>query len=149
MIASAEKLSKAIIKHGGNQHKAAKELGMSQPSISTRLTRNPELKQKILNAREKAMQRAGMTRSKVYETAVEGLKANVVSSFEGQAIESDAPDYKERRESVKLCLQLFRDLEVDSNQEQKEKPGIAQHLHLHFDKMTAAELTRFLLGRDL
>ena len=58
MVISTKKLSKLIIKHDGNQHKAAKEAGISQPAISNRLKKNPQLSKAILNVREEALKRA-------------------------------------------------------------------------------------------
>ena len=148
MIASEEKLSKVLIKHGGNQTKAAAELQMSQAAISKRLIQNPELKKKILTAREEAMKKVGLTRPKIYREVSEGLKAKVVYSDPETGVPkiSKVPDRKERRESAKIGLQLFRDLDPEYDP-QKEKPGIEKHLHLHFEKFTPADLTNLLLGR--
>ena len=113
MVVDTKKLLKVVVKHDGNKTKAAKELRLTQQAVSKRVNRNPEIKQKILNVRDEAMRRAGISRSIVYRRIREGLDAKVVATVEGIPTQTNIKDHKERREHAKLCLQLFKDLEPD------------------------------------
>ena len=129
---------------------------MTKQAVSRRLIENPELKKKILSARENAMKRACITRSRVYTKVAEGLDAVVVKSLavDGEFsdngkqvyVEQAVTDFKERRESAKMCLQLFQDLGQDAMDLPKPAP-IEPHLHLHFENLNSADLTNLLLGR--
>ncbi len=153
-IATADKLTKAVLRHGGNQAKAAKELGITKQSVSRRLIEHPELKKRILTARENAMKHAGISRSRVYATVSAGLEATKTVSVEdntddsepGDRIQITETDFKERRESAKMCLQLFRDLEPDIKPLTLPSP-VEAHLHLHLEKLNSTDLTNLLLGR--
>lgn len=113
MVVSQAKLIKVNIKHDGNKTKTAKELGISVPAVSKRINNNPAIKNAILNVREEAMKKAGITRTKVYKVIAEGLKANQTYVVDGTLKTSKIADRKERRENAKLSLLLFKDLEPD------------------------------------
>lgn len=123
MVVTEKQLTKVVLKHDGNMSKAAKAMGVTKQAIANRLRKNPKIKQKLLNAREQALKQAGITRVKVYKTVAQGLKAErTVSVFNDDHDGKGSPyvqvteiDYRERRESAKLCLQLFRDLETEQN----------------------------------
>lgn len=116
MVVSHKQLTKAVLKADGNLSKAAKMLGIKKQSVAGRIKRKPALKQAILNVREEALKRAGLTRSMVYSTIKAGLKSNVVVINDGKAKTSNVPDRHERREHAKLALQLFKDLDPDKEQ---------------------------------
>lgn len=114
-VVSKKDLTKALIKYDGNSNKAAKEVGITRRSVSRRISRNPDMKQEVLTAREQALHKAKVTRELVYKRIREGLDATVVAIYEGEVIESDAPDQKERREYAKMALNLFRDLDPEED----------------------------------
>lgn len=110
MIATKKKLEKTLIKTDGNVKEAAKKIGVSPQAIYERLDRDPKIKERVESAKELAMRKAGLTRVKVYKVIADGLNAKALTSFEGKIYESKFADYKERRESAKLSVQLFGDL---------------------------------------
>lgn len=101
MVVTKKNLIKLAVKHDGNRRKIAKIVGASPQAISDRFKKNPEIETAVLNAREQALKNAGITRELVYRTVKKGLYAK-----SGKNV-----DYRERRESAKLCLQLHRDLD--------------------------------------
>lgn len=133
MVVSQAKLLKVAIKHDGNLTKSSKELGISPQAVSKRVRNNPQIKKAILNVREEALKNAGITRTKVYKTIAEGLKANIVATVDGIPVQSKVPDRKERRENAKLSLLLFKDLEPDKEQSANNVANIilslVQHIH--------------------
>lgn len=126
-------LIKTYQKNGQNQHKTAKALKVSQPAVNQALKR-PEVQKTLAQINEDALKEAGAHLAKVYQRAAEGLDAYKVipgmkltlggdkPEEEGiRAVQSTAPDFKERRESVKLCLQLVQRLD---QKDQDESLGI-------------------------
>lgn len=116
MVVTTKELLKTVLKYDGNENQAAKALGVKQQSVNDRIKRNPDLKKAILNVREEALKKAGITRALVYGTLKAGLKSNIVVVANGKAKSSNVPDRHERREHAKLCVQLLRDLEPDKEQ---------------------------------
>ena len=116
MVISTKKLSKLIIKHDGNQHKAAKEAGISQPAISNRLKKNPQLSKAILNVREEALKRAGLSRTFVYRGIKQGCQANVIMFDNHRAIKTRLADHDTRHKFLKTALELHKDLDPDKEQ---------------------------------
>lgn len=116
MVVSQAKLLKSIVKHDGNQTKAAKELGIKQPSVHRRLVNNPHLKEAILNVREEALRKAGLSRSFVYRGIKEGCQAKVVVVADGKAIKTNTADHDTRHKYLKTALELHKDLDPDKEQ---------------------------------
>ena len=112
---------KKVVEADGSPTKLGPMLGIT-PQAAKFQIHKPDAQKVLAIAREKALKKAGITRGAVFKVIGDGLKANVVATFEGQAIESDAPDYKERREAAKLGLQLIGELKEDEN------PGQVQPL---------------------
>lgn len=116
MVVSQTKLLKALIKHDGNHTHAAKELGIAQTSVSKRVRKNPHIKQAILNVREEALKKAGLSRSFIYKGIKEGCKANVVAVVDGIPVQSKIADHGERKYYLKIALELHKDLDPDKEQ---------------------------------
>lgn len=115
MVVSQKKLLKAVIKHDGNQSKAAKDLGIKRQSVARRI-KNPAIKQAILNVREAALKQAGLSRAFVYKGIKEGCKANVVATVDGIPVQSKIADHSERKHFLKIALELHKDLDPDKEQ---------------------------------
>lgn len=116
MVITTKKLIKAVIETDGNQTQAAKKLGIRTQSLHKRIQKNPHIKQAILNVREEALKKAGLSRSIIYKRVREGLDAKLVTVVDGKLVRLNAPDFKERREHAKIGLQLHKDLDPDKEQ---------------------------------
>lgn len=117
MVVSQKKLLKVAVKHDGNLTHAGKELGISHQALSKRIKKNPEIKKAILNVREAALQKAGLSRTVVYKRIREGLDAKIpIPTKDGNLKKSNMPDMKERREYAKIALLLHKDLDPDKEQ---------------------------------
>lgn len=116
MVVSQKELIKVAIKNDGHTYNTAKELGISHQAVHQRINKNPNLKKAVLNAREQALKAAGLSRSKVYKSLAEGLKAKVVVIHEGKASETKIPDHNVRHKYGNTVLQLYRDLKDEDNQ---------------------------------
>lgn len=116
MVVSHAKLLKSIIKNDGNQTKTAKELGIKQPSVHRRIQNNPTIKKAILNVREEALKKAGLSRAFVYKGIKEGCKSNVVATVDGIPVQSKIADHSERHKFLKTALELHKDLDPDKEQ---------------------------------
>lgn len=135
MVASEEKFTKVLIKTELNGQRAAKKLGCSPTAVYKRLRENPEIRKKILNARELALKRAGLTRVKVYKKLAEGLDSTKVISCnvvapDGEGMRDagsmtkdfvDVPDYATRHKYVETALRLHRDLTPDDDDDHRGK----------------------------
>ena len=109
----SDKIVKAeAVKADGSPTKMAKALGVT-PQTAQHHLQKPKIQNAIMAARKRALKAAGITREKAYGRIADGMNANVVAIYEGWAAESNAPDYKERREATKLALQLLGDLDKD------------------------------------
>lgn len=116
MVVSNKKLTKTVIEFDGNQTQAAKKLGIRRQSLNKRLQRNPAIKQKILNVREEALKKAGLTRSFVYAGIKAGCKAVIVDTIEGLHCETKIADHDTRHKFLKTALELHKDLDPDKEQ---------------------------------
>lgn len=116
MVVTQKKLGKVLLKHDGNTARASKELGVSQEAINKRLRHNPQLKKAILNVREEALKKAGLSRAFVYKGIKEGCKAKVVSTIEGIPTQTNIADHGERHKFLKTALELHKDLDPDKEQ---------------------------------
>lgn len=116
MVVSQQKLLKVTLKHDGNKTKAAKELGISRPAVSQRIKRNPHIKKAILNVREAALIKAGLSRSFVYRGIKEGCQAKVVSVIDGIPTKTSLADHSTRHKFLKTALELHKDLDPDKEQ---------------------------------
>lgn len=114
MIASKKKLEKTLLKVDGSITEASKKLGISQQAIAERLKRDPSIKENVAAARAMALKKAGISRARVYKGISEGLDAKLVIIKDGDAVETEAPDHKERRENRKIALQLLGDLDQET-----------------------------------
>lgn len=110
---SKKLLQTAAIKADGSPSIMAKELGITHQTASKHLQK-PNLKKAVLSAREKALAKAQISREHIYKRLKEGTDAKLITvRWDGVAKKSMMPDYKERRENVKIALQLFDDLKKD------------------------------------
>lgn len=103
----------AAIKNDGSPTATAKMLGITKQAADKHLDK-PEIRNAVLNARAKALQAAQISRNRVYRRVAQGLDAVEVAG---------RVDYKERRESSKLCLQLLGDLQ-DGSQSDPMRPMV-------------------------
>lgn len=120
---------KSAVKHDGSLKLMAKELGVAKQTVYYHLQK-PEIKEAVNRLKDIAMEKAGITRAKVYQKVCEGLDATKVISSnviaqDGEGMKDansmtkdfiEVPDFKERRESAKICLQLFGDLNNDADE---------------------------------
>lgn len=113
--ARSKKLIKVTaVKTDGSPTAMAKTLNIS-PAAAQKHLNKPEIKKAVLSARELALKQAGITRLRVYKAIGAGLDATKVIGYD--QIEKKpilVTDYKERRETGKLCAQLFQDLMPDN-----------------------------------
>ena len=116
MVVEEKKLLKALIKHDGNQCKTAKALGIAQASVNRRVKNNPHIQQKILNVREEALKKAGLSRSFIYKGIKEGCQAKVIAVIDGVPVKTKIADHGERKHFLKLGLELHKDLDPDKEQ---------------------------------
>lgn len=107
---------KLAIKHDGNQNKIAKEVGITHQAVSDRIKKNPHIRKAILNVREEALKKAGLSRQFVYKGIKEGCMAKVVGMVDGIPVQSKIPDHGERKHYLKLALELHKDLDPDKEQ---------------------------------
>lgn len=103
-------LKVAAVKADGKAPVMAKILGISRQAAAKHLEK-PEIKNAVEEDRDRLLREAGIVRSKIYSTAAAGMDATkmVTVGMEGMEV----IDYKERRESAKLCAQLLNDLKPD------------------------------------
>lgn len=119
MVVSQKQLLKVAIKHEGNKNKTAKELGISHQAVGKRLKNNPHLKKAILNVREAAIQKSGLSRAFVYRGIKEGCKAKVIVISDGKASKTNIADHDTRHKYLKTALELHKDLDPDKEQSQQ------------------------------
>lgn len=114
--ALSKKLIKAeAVKSDGSPTALARALNISPQSAHKHLQK-PEIKKAVLSEREAALRRAGITRLRVYRTIGEGLDATKIVGYDEVKKEPIVvTDFKERRETGKLCAQLFGDLSPDNS----------------------------------
>lgn len=127
----ASNLYKAIQKAGGSQSKVAKQLGVTRAAVHQRIKKNPEYQTLRQEAIHRAAKQAGFTLARIYNVFNEALDANVVACFNGEATESDAPDYRARMISGKIGLELFEHLGGDLVQDAKPT-----EIHVHYGHRT-------------
>lgn len=127
--------SKAI-EHDGSPTAVANALGISPATACKRIKNNKDIQQTLQRIRAKCLRKSGASLLKTYKRVAEGLdatktiSANVIApDGEGMADAHsmtkdfiDVPDFKERRESSKLCLQLHGHLNDDKD---KDKDSLA------------------------
>ncbi len=129
MVATEEKLKQVVIRSDGNMSKAARKLGVTPQAVAKRLSENPKLKASIQEICKKGLAKAGADLDKIFLRTAEGLDAvkekpaMKIKLGEGEdAGISNAVvyevDFKERRESAKLCHLLV------GNLQDKDKDGI-------------------------
>ncbi len=116
MVVSQKNLLKLAIKHDGSPTKIAKETGITHQAVSDRIKKNPHIKKAILNVREEALKKAGLSREFVYKGIKEGCKANVVAMVDGIPVQSKIADHGERKHYLKIALLLHKDLDPDKEQ---------------------------------
>lgn len=116
MVISTKQLSNAVLSTDGNQTRAAKKLGITKQAIQKRLRNNPQLKKAILNVREEALKRAGLSRSFVYRGIKQGCQANVIKTIDGLPIKTNIADHDTRHKFLKTALELHKDLDPDKEQ---------------------------------
>lgn len=144
--ARAAKVIKSFVKHNMNMAAVARAEGVSQPAIAKRIKR-PEVQKALSKINEEALRKAGASLTKIYSRAVEGLDATKIipgmkiklpatdqtediNEDHGiSAITTDVIDYKERRESVRLCLELTGRLRTANSSEDITKPT---EIHIHY-----------------
>lgn len=105
-------IKKAAIKADGSPTKMAEILGVT-PGTAHHHLKKPSVQKALQTAQERAMKAVDITRKGVYGRLKEGLDANIATCFEGFVTQSNVADMKERRENVKIALQLFGDLKKD------------------------------------
>lgn len=110
----------AAVKADGSPKKMADKLGISKPTAFQYLQQE-DVKEAVLTARDKALKEAGIELNKVFKVIAAGMEAtkviscNVIAPSGEEMLEAhgttkdfiDVVDYKERRESAKLCAQLL------------------------------------------
>lgn len=116
MVIETKKLLKVVIKHDGNKSRAAKELGLTQQAVSKRVNKNPHIQKAILNVREEALKKAGLSRTFVYRGIKEGCLAKVVAVIDGLPTKTNLADHGERKHFLKMALLLHKDLDPDKEQ---------------------------------
>lgn len=116
MVVSQSKLIKVNAKHDGNHTKTAKELGISVAAVSKRISHNPHIKKAILNVREEALKKSGLTRSFVYRGIKQGCQAKIISTQNGKAKKTNIADHDTRHKYLKTALELHKDLDPDKEQ---------------------------------
>jgi hypothetical protein len=116
MVITKKNLLKLAIKHDGNQSKIAKAAGLTHQAVSDRLKKNPLLKQKIMNVREEALKRAGLTRAFVYRGIKEGCQAKLIGTVDGVPFKTNIADHDTRHKYLKTALELHKDLDPDKEQ---------------------------------
>ena len=132
----ALKVAKGLRKHKGSAAALARELGVTRQSIQKKKN-NPEFISLRQQAVAKAMQRAGITQSLVYGELKDGLSSTLSASSYGKVYDSDVADRKERREHVKICLELFQHLGGDIKDDLKPT-----EIHVHYGHRTGPPKTQ-------
>ena len=126
----ALKVAKGLRKHKGSVSAYAKELGISRQAVQKKKN-NPEFKSLRQQAIAKAAQRVGLTLTRIYSAVNDSLDAKVVACFNGEALESDAPDYRARLIGAKIGLELFEHLGGDIKEDSKPT-----EIHVHYGHRT-------------
>lgn len=116
MVVTQDQLKKALIKVDGNVSKAAKILGIHKQSVHERLRNNPSIKKAILNVREEALKKAGLSREFVYRGIKEGCQSKIVVIQDGKAKQTNVADRDTRHKYLKTALELHKDLDPDKEQ---------------------------------
>ena len=121
MVIATKKLLKVAVKHDGNKTRIAKEVGLTRQAVSKRINKSPQIKKAILNVREEALKKAGLSRTFVYRGIKQGCLAKVVVVAEnnkGRTVAklSSIADHGERKHFLKMALLLHKDLEPDKEQ---------------------------------
>lgn len=122
---SKKKLLKVILKHDGNQHAAASELGTSQPNISQRLSRNPEILERVESVREQALKEARIDRKLVYGV----IRKNITNKKSVRA----------QIHAIDRSLELMGD-KIDSKEPMSGRPVVVMPIVLINGKPAAYDL---------
>lgn len=104
-LSQREKKLVAGLAQGLNKREAAVRAGYAATTAAKKVTsilRRPL----IATALTKALEREGVTLGRVVKPIVDALKANVVTTFQGRAFESDVPDHRTRLEASELAISL-------------------------------------------
>lgn len=115
----AARAVKALVENDLNQTKAAQQLGITQQTLHKKLIQ-PEAQLALAEINRKALAKAGATMEKIYQRAAEGLDATGKTKLK--------PDFKERRESVKLLGEMTGIIKT-ANSEDITKPT---EIHVHY-----------------
>lgn len=116
MVVSKKNFQKLAIKHDGHPTKIAREAKITPQAVSHRLKHNPLIKQKILNVREEALKKAGLSRAFVYRGIKEGCQANIIVVDGNKATKTKIADHSIRHKFLKTSLELHKDLDPDKEQ---------------------------------
>lgn len=107
-------IKKAAIQADGSPTKMAEILGVT-PSTAHHHLKKPSVQKAIQTAQEKALASSHITRKRVYDRLSTKLDSRLVTTYEGYAKESDAPDHKAQQKAIETALQLFGDLKKDGD----------------------------------
>ncbi len=107
-------IKKAAIKADGSPTLMGQILGISPASAHQHLQK-PSVQKAIQTAQEKALAGSSITRKRVYDRIGNLIDAKLITTYEGYATESNAPDHKARQKAVETALQLFGDLKKDGD----------------------------------
>lgn len=88
---------------GKNTLQAGKDAGYVNPHVSSYQALDSH---RVKSALEKLMDRQGLSERKLLKPLADGLQANVVATFQGEALESDAPDHFARLKASELGWKL-------------------------------------------
>lgn len=102
-----ETLQAAAVKSDGSPTKMAKILGVSKPTAHQHLQK-PDIKKLVLDEREKALKKAGLTRVRAYKRVKEALDANTLSF----GVPTKNADHDIRLKAAKLTAELHGDLKT-------------------------------------
>ena len=122
----ALKVAKGLRKHKGNASSLARELGITPQAVNKKKN-NPEfvsLRQQAIN---KALERAGITESFVYNKLKKILNAKAQASYLGQVYESNHPDNPVQLKGIEVTLDLFQHTNTDQKDEMKPT-----EIHVHY-----------------
>ena len=108
----ATRIVKSLNAHAGNASAVARELGVTPQAIA-QARKRPSVQKALQDIIDSNLNKAGASLRKTYTRLAEGLEATKVINPTGLTPYYDT-DFKERRESVKLCLQLRGHLKDDT-----------------------------------
>lgn len=126
---------KALLKHQGNQTKAAKELGISKHTMRDRITKNPFCREEL----HKAYKRKDVSLNRYAKAIREGLDAertvsvedNTEGSKPGDRTQITEPDHAIRLRSAEIFIKTvgLASPHADENSAAINLGG--NHIHLH------------------